>query len=57
MGFNKEERDLGLVCGVWQGRTAGSRKITGGANQLATAAAIADKDSVEKLKKLQKKAV
>ena len=46
-----------LVCGIWQGRTAGSRKITGGANQLATAAAIADKDSVEKLKKLQKKAV
>ena len=46
-----------LVCGIWQGRTAGSRKIAGGAYQLATAAAITAKDNVDRLKKLQKKAV
>ena len=37
---------FGLFCGIWQGGTAGSRKITGGAFQLTTAAAITGKDNV-----------
>ena len=48
---------MGLVCGIWQGRIAGIKVIMVTGDQPVTAAAIAKKDSVEKLKKLQKKAV
>ena len=41
-----------LFCGIWQGINVESRKFTGGAYQLTTAAAITDKDKVGRLKKL-----
>ena len=50
-------KDLGLICGVWQERTDGSRKITRDAYQLTTAAAITDNGNVDRLNKLQKKGV
>ena len=42
-----------LFYGIWQRINAESRKFTGGAYQLTTAAAITDKDKVDRLKKQQ----
>ena len=57
MGFNKGKGIWDWFVEYGKEELQDQEKIKGGANQLATAAAIADKDSVEKLKKLQKKAV